>query len=228
MKKIIVILLIAIAAFGLLFGCSSAPTGGNSLTDFNSNTTLDSNKNPVNNNSNQASSDFKSMIVGLPNYYVSYDMISPGQNATLKEWVKNDKIKQEIITSENTATMYFVNNKITTCTNANGEEMCFEMPGAKLTSTGIDTAKEKADIWASMIVLAPTRTIAGVTASCFSVNEDGFNYTYCFSPDAVPIFVEAQTSQGTTTMIATEYSKIVDDSVFNVPAAQEIPIPGYN
>ena len=236
MNKTIIVLLIAILSFGLLFGCSGTPAVDNSSTTPSNNTGINSETNPGANqvvtgpsqNDSSVSTTFKSMLTGLPTYYVNYTLVSSEATGTLKQWIKNDKIKQESSFSEVSSTMYYVDNKMTVCTSADGEEMCFAQPNANLKSTGVDTAKDNADIWAAKVSLDTPRTVAGTLATCFKVTETDYTYKYCFSTDAVPLFTEIVNSQGTTTLTATEYSKTVDDSVFTVPAAQEFNIPGYS
>jgi hypothetical protein len=219
MKKMILFLIMALVLS--LFGCTSSDT--NNTTNPQS---VDSNilniEKPVN-EVKDSDGLFGEMLSGVPNYYVNYDMTSSQGKIELKQWIKGDKLRQDTTFEEVSTRTYFVENKVTICTDASGEEMCFEQTSTEPVSTGIDTAKENISSWEDIMVPLPSKTIAGVNATCYKVTDAGATYSYCFSKEAVPLFVETIAEGETITMIAKEYSTTVNDSVFVVPEAQQMP-----
>ena len=244
MRKEIFIGLVVLLALGLLFGCSSPPKttvgeDGNTtgFLDNNSSTNevlgsdaniSDSTQGEIQQDS-QAFADFKLMLNGLPTYYVAYNMVSPKASGTLKQWIKTEAMREDLIFSGVNSKTYFVNGKIIVCNIVVGQEMCFEQQTAQLTDTGINSAKENVNAWAAKVSALQSKTIAGVSASCYKVVDDSVEYYYCFSPESVPLFIETVTSDGTTTLTAFEYGTTVDENAFTLSLAiQSQNIPGYN
>jgi uncharacterized lipoprotein NlpE involved in copper resistance len=219
MKKSFLVLIIIVALS--LFGCTNNETDGiTAESDFNSNI-VDLNL-PVNED-NGSNNLFGEMIKGVPNHYVNYDMTSAQGKVELKQWIKGDKLRQDTTFEEVSTKTFFVENKVTICTNAAGQEMCFEQTSTDPISTGIDTAKQNISSWEDKMTALPSKTIAGVNTTCYKIVDADATYSYCFSKEAVPLFVETIVGEETITMVAKEYNTSVDDSVFVPPQAQQMP-----
>lgn len=223
MKKII--LMLVILSFFVLFGCTN-----NEQND--SNVVVDNNLNKNDGglvqdeleNSNDVSNNlFSEMLSGAPNHYVNYDMTSSQGKIELKQWIKGDKLRQDTTFEEFNTKTFFVENKVIICNNASGEEMCFEQIGATPISTGVETAKENISSWENKMTTLPSKIIAGVNTTCFKVVDADASYSYCFSKESVPLFVETIVGEEIITMTAKEYSINVEDNVFILPEAQQLP-----
>lgn len=214
-------------SFFVLFGCTNngQNNDSNMIVDNNLVNTSDSNlvqevvEKPNTNSDNL----FSEMLNGVPNHYVNYDVTSSQGKIELKQWIKGDKLRQDTVFEELTTKTFFVGNKVTICNDASGEEMCFEQTSTEPMSTGIETAKENITNWENKMTLTESRVIAGVNTTCYKVVDVDASYSYCFSKEAIPLFVETTVSGETITMLAKEYSINVDDSVFVAPQAQQLP-----
>ncbi len=218
MKKSFLVLIIILALS--LFGCTSNENQNN--VDANSKDTNIVNQQSINENTNSIDL-FGEMLNGVPNYYVNYDMTSSQGKIELKQWIKGDKLRQDTTFEEVSTKTFFVDNKVTICNTASGEEMCFETTSGEPISSGIKTAKENISSWENKMGSIPSKTIAGVSTTCYKITDNDASYSYCFSKEAVPLFVETIVGGETITMIAKEYSTNVEDSVFVAPEAQQMP-----
>ncbi|MFA5357554.1 MAG: hypothetical protein WC308_01375 [archaeon] len=236
MKKAICFATILLVTVFLLLGCTQENQTTNNTTNNNTpGTTIndgtntnpegDSSTQPSENATDSAYNEFKSKITGLPTYYVAYDMVTPQMTAKLKQWLKTDRMRQDTIAQGTETSVFVVDGTITICTNAAGQTMCFpssEEQGA--TDTGSDV-KNNVDSLAGKVTKLADKTIAGTATSCYKINDPQYDYSFCYSADGVPLYIEVTANGTTTTMTSYEYSKTVDDSVFTIPEHQTIQLP---
>ena len=116
---------------------------------------------------------------------------------------------------------YIVDGEITICTQMGGEWMCF---GSDVEAD--PHAEVEAEIEEGNYVATPagSRTIAGVSATCFTFTTDeGGSGEYCFSPEGVPLFIEAGADGMSVELEATSYSLSVPAGTWDVPESTGFP-----
>ena len=151
-------------------------------------------------------------------FSVTYDLSMPNvASGTMTQYFKDEahmRVDSNILDIESQT--FIVEGAITSCTNL-GSWNCIDLAEFDVpTVSAQNDIEENMDAYA--IVGVASRTIAGVSATCFSIAGEEFAYEMCFSPEGVPVYVESPTLQGDVAFTATSYSLSVTDSVFDLPA----------
>ncbi len=150
-----------------------------------------------------------------------------GQTVTsaMTQYVKgSDRIRMDLATQGVETRTYLTDKVYTSCMNQ-GSWTCFKIDAPNQTGAADTQATEQQmqdDIAAYNVVADGTKSVAGVTATCYKITEkaqQGFLYRYCFSKEGVPLYLYILTGGATTEMTATSYTTSVSDSDFTPPAA---------
>jgi len=132
-----------------------------------------------------------------------------------------DRVRFDIEAEGETVVMIMSPEGVTFCS----EGACFSMDaaggmfpdlGGMLTSE-IDSIQDEAST--ATVTAAPSQTIAGVTAECFAFSDsaDGASGTICYSPEGVPLMIDARSAEGDFRLTASSYSTSVTDADFEAP-----------
>ncbi len=149
-----------------------------------------------------------------------------GQTVTsaMTQYVKGaDQLRMDFSMQGTETRTYMAGKVYTSCTD-NGGWTCFKVDAPNQTGAAGTQANEQqmqSDISAYDVVADGTKTVAGVTATCYRITtkaQQGFTYRYCFSKEGVPLYLHFQTGGATTEMTATSYSMSVSNSDFTPPA----------
>jgi uncharacterized lipoprotein NlpE involved in copper resistance len=134
--------------------------------------------------------------------------------------------KMKIVTEmeQGKSSMYFIDNKVYICTDAQGKTNCmmFSSEESENQNQAFNTNEDIASNPANYdVVQLSTRTIAGTSAKCFKVNlkeADEWTMESCYSSEGVPLYMK-YTGTGVESLLeATSYSTSVSDSEFTLPA----------
>src|SRR3989338_2565417 len=119
------------------------------------------------------------------------------------QYFSKGKMRQDMTMEGFESRTYILGDAFHTCTNAMGTWMCQQMQIPEMSAE--DKVEEKPDDYT--VTPDGTKAIAGKTASCWRLTPKAGGYTsrYCYSYDAVPLYVKTETSEGTTEMTATRY-----------------------
>jgi len=151
-------------------------------------------------------------------FSVTYDMVMPGvATGSMTQYFKDEthmRVDSNVLDIESQT--FIVGDSITACTNF-GSWSCTAVGEFYVASDGAqDDIQENIDAY--NIDQISSKTIAGISATCFEITGDDFEYEMCFSPEGVPVYVRSPTAQGDVTLTASSYSLSVSDSVFDLPA----------
>jgi outer membrane lipoprotein-sorting protein len=140
---------------------------------------------------------------------------------TMKQWVKEDKLKMEMTTEGVTTIMIF-----------NGQDMYMYYPeenyAIKMTSEGDDTYDSALDETEAMEdydpVLVGSETVDGKDCYVFEYSSDGASTKiWLWKQYGLPVKMTLTDSSGTTTMLYKNYSfNNIADSEFELPAGVEV------
>jgi len=186
--------------------------------------------------SSGALSDFKKVFSGRSSaqWQVTYDASanSGGQqtNFAMTQYLKGkNKVRNDAAVQGIETRSYILDNVLTTCSKNDNKWTCY---GSEMKKDAVAKFEDEADTSQDYKVESDgTKAVAGVTAKCYKVTDHENSYTirYCFSSEGVPLYIKFDSSDASSEMTATSYSKTVSDSVFEVPAAastMEIPSGG--
>jgi len=241
------IVLVALVALLVTFGCigggqttSPNASAGTPAVASNNNTAATS-QNTTTGPSNPPSEEtpaaaFESILanIGQPDYKVSYDMVSYF-NMSVTEYFKGNNMKYEFKIGTGPGETpakyqtFILDKTVYSCSKIGSANFsCLEVSGAAAQKLKIPTAKdlESSSRENYTVQQLPDRTIAGMAGKCFNLtakvaSETGIkdNAEYCFSTDAIILYVKTTTSSGISSMTATAIERGVSDSVFALPAA---------
>ena len=164
-------------------------------------------------------------------WQVDYDIVSNAQGtqfqSTMIQYFKGaDKIRSDTKTQGVESRTYLLNGELTSCTQTSGSWNCFKIEKQKDNVEDVENGLESNPANYE-VTTDGTKVIAGVTTKCFKVLEksQGATIRYCFSGEAIPLYISFVSSQASTEMTAKSFSKSVSDSVFDIPAASTTSIP---
>ena len=230
MSRMIGVLALCMLAVFMIFGCTQGTQTTSTGTDTGTGTGTETGTGTTTGTTtgtDSAYTQFKSMVTGMPVYYAAYDLVTSGEESEMMHWFKSGQMRQDVSVQGMETRMYLANDKVVTCTDAMGSFVCYDFPETEASlGTGTEEMKENVDSLEGKITQLPGRTVAGEVASCFKVNDEEYPYTYCYTADGIPVYIEVVSGEYTTTMTAYEISRSVDDSVFVLPA-EPSPMPGY-
>jgi hypothetical protein len=146
-------------------------------------------------------------------------------SGTMKQYIDGlNKIRFDMTTSSIETQTYVVDGKMTSCTKLSGAWNCVTAESTKPDTSATISNDIKTNSADYTITTMPDRTIAGASASCFKVVSKDSTVNYCYSSDAVPLYVKteglANGKTVTTEMTATAYSKTVSADVFVPPKSE--------
>lgn len=168
--------------------------------------------------------DFKNMFDAAPNYVAKYHMTTSGeevQNIDLAYYFMENNIRMDTINEQVSTRVYKVENKAYSCMQA-PEWVCyvFEM------ESDIDPNKDiKNNLETIDVDYTGTKTFAGVSGKCYTINVEDANYEACYSSKGVPLYMKWVSEEFTTEMTVYEVGtpKKID---FDIPATPT-QIPTY-
>ena len=159
---------------------------------------------------------------------VSYDINTKalGQELNLKstQYIKGAEMMRMDSAFQGTETRVYIDHDVyTSCSNTGPGWNCFKVTNKDQESTGSQDFEEdfKSEPSKYNIVKDGTMSIAGTTATCYKLTTEDSTARYCYSSEAVPLYIKVDTKDGSTEMRATSYSKTVADSDFDLPAGAE-------
>ncbi|MFH0875643.1 MAG: hypothetical protein V1859_06910 [archaeon] len=167
-------------------------------------------------------SGLKALITNVPvQYKVKYNYASNGQGQSVTGVqtiaIKPGKIKMIMESSKGNSGTYFIGDKYYSCTTVNGKATCFEIPKSQGESTIPKNDDVKNSIDEYTVTALPTRTIAGVSATCVRLAREGVIVDSCYSAQGVPLYTKGSYSSASTEMTALEFTTSVPDSEFVLP-----------
>lgn len=177
-------------------------------------------------------SDFKKFIgmKSTASWQVTYQMTSntAGQafSAEMKQYVKGTKIRQDITTQGIEVWTFILSDGIYSCNKATGDWSCLKID-ANIPETERVQKELEANPDKFNVVFIGTKTVAGTTTQCYKAsNLEGYAVEYCFSKEAVPLYIKTEGQNVLMEITATSYSTSVPADAFTVPAeAKPIQIP---
>lgn len=152
-------------------------------------------------------------------FQVDYDMTTTTQGTTttgtMSQYFKGVNMMRVDSTIQGvTSQTYIVDGTVTSCVNM-GSWMCNDAGEYEMQVGVSEDAQANADTG----VRIADKTIAGVSADCFTITTDDGAADYCFSPESVPLYIQTRDGNGNviSTLTATSYSLSVSESVFEPP-----------
>jgi hypothetical protein len=147
-----------------------------------------------------------------------------GQTTSSKtiEHVKGEeKIRSDLINGATETRTYFVDDALTTCSHSGSEWECarYDVSGEEGINTNVAAQLQQFDVQRD-----GSMEIAGVNTSCYKVysSAEESAVRYCFTTDALPLYVLTQTPEFTSEMTATTYSTTVADAEFELPEGADV------
>jgi hypothetical protein len=159
-------------------------------------------------------------------FRIEYDLKTTleGQTTNSKtiEHVKGDeKVRSDLINGATETRTYFVDDALTTCSHTGSEWECarYDVSGEEGLNTDVAAQLEQFDVQRDGIM-----EVAGVSTNCYKVYSSAEESTvrYCFTSDALPLYVLTQTPEFTSEMTATTYSTTVADAEFELPEHADV------
>ncbi len=169
--------------------------------------------------------DLKSTVLDLFNrqaslrFMVKYDLVSSGMQSSMTQYMMGtNNIRMDITTSGIEARTIIKDSTFYSCTKISSSWTCqqinMQLPATSQAETEI---KDNADDY--QFTYIGSRQIAGTTASCYRMTSQGKpDVDYCFSPEAVPLYVKVTANGVVSELTATEYSTSVSAADFELPA----------
>jgi hypothetical protein len=151
--------------------------------------------------------------------------------STMSQYMKGEeKIRADMAFNDMESRTYIMGEDFTTCTRQdNAEWSCYKLPESEQGDEEVPIVEVKEDFEENpdeyTITRDGTMQVAGVTATCYKMTttgEDASVVTYCFSKEAVPLYVKMESDEYLTEMTATTYSTRVSNSDFNLPEGAEV------
>lgn len=160
-------------------------------------------------------------------FTVEYDMESvvmgSVNSGTLTQYFGSiNQIRLDIMMEGMESRAYFIDGTVSICTDAMGYWMCFEGDSAENVAE-IDP-EIRDNLHEYTITQLPSRTLAGVTASCYEIiSVQGAQLVYCFSPEDIPLLISSFDEQNghSNELVASSYQMSVPSGVFELPAQPE-------
>ena len=148
------------------------------------------------------------------------------------QWTQDgatDRLRFDIESDGETVIMITTPDGVTFCADG----ACFSMDaanamfpdlGGMLTGEVDAIADEAAD---GTVTAAPSQTIAGVEAECYDFEDatEDASGTICYSPEGVPLLIDARSADGDFRLTADSYSTSVAEADFD-PPFPVTPFPG--
>lgn len=160
-------------------------------------------------------------------FTATYTITAPGEEMMDGTWEwtqdgESDRRRFDIQAEGENLTMLITEEAVVFC----AEGGCFSMDGAgggmmpdlgELFTGEIESIEDSAT--SATVTAAPSQDLAGTEAECFDFNDEtaGTSGTLCYSPEGIPLLIDAQSPDGDFRMEATAYSTDVDEAVFEPP-----------
>lgn len=158
-------------------------------------------------------------------YKVTYEMTSTTNGQTMSGEMTQyvdlpDKFRTDTTAQGTESRSYLIDDKFTICTKQE-TWLCFENEFEKSASDMVseDLKDNPEDYQVSKL---PSKTVAGVSTDCFRVVVEGGNVDYCYSKDAIPLYIKTVTDTSQAELIASSFSKSVTNADFEPPEAQNM------
>ena len=223
MKNKLKLLVLVLAMALLVYGCDEEPVVEENGVPEEVVAPGQDDEIVVDDDSNGILDRFRGFVLGSREYMVTYEYSFMGQDMSMTQYASGSNFRTDSVAMGVESRNYILGDRVVTCM-LQDSWMCFETDMSEVddVQAGADPVFDDVehDSFDGVIEPLPGRTIAGVSADCFRVVSDEYDgaYTYCFSSQGIPLFVELDSEFGDWRMIATEFSSSVPGNAFDLPA----------
>jgi hypothetical protein len=142
-------------------------------------------------------------------------------NMKVSEYMKGTKIRTDLSVMGIDSRTYILGDEYTSCTYMNKQWNCNKIkPAETETKSAKDIEMDYTeDPDKFKTEYAGTKTVAGENTQCFKVTdlEDDIVTTYCYTKEALPLYIKSVGPDSESEMTATSFSRTVSDSDFELP-----------
>jgi hypothetical protein len=203
------------------------PTGSDNAAQGNNAGNTPTDNNAQDNTLKKFFSNFPDTLQYKVTYQYSTSAQGISTSGTETIVMKGKDIRTDVTTAQVSASTYILGDKIYSCSNAQGQTICYELPSnqQQQSSNAVQNQESLKQNWENFnMQMLGTRDIAGTTATCFSYEIQQGTYEYCYSSNYVLLYMKADVNGYTSELTATSFSNTVSDSEFDLPAEpQQLP-----